>query len=84
MDKMCKINSLYHSLLYVENQINLIDIKDIEKRLDQIEIKDKETYNNFITNFEDIKIKYNKLMNDLSFTFFIRFDLITILIFIIK
>jgi hypothetical protein len=65
MDKMCKINSLYHSLLYVENQINLIDIKDIEKRLDQIEIKDKETYNNFITNFEDIKIKYNKLMNDL-------------------
>ena len=62
---MCKINSLYHSLLYVENQINLIDIKDIEKRLDQIEIKDKETYNNFITNFEDIKIKYNKLMNDL-------------------
>jgi hypothetical protein len=65
MDKMCKINSLYHSLLYVETQINLIDIKDIEKRLDQIEIKDKETYNNFITNFEDIKIKYNKLMNDL-------------------
>jgi hypothetical protein len=65
MDKMCKINSLYHSLLYVENQINLIDIKDIEKRLDQIEIKDKETYNNFITNFEDIKIKYNQLMNDL-------------------
>ena len=62
---MCKINSLYHSLLYVENQINLIDIKDIEKRLDQIEIKDKETYNNFITNFKDIKIKYNKLMNDL-------------------
>ena len=62
---MCKINSLYHSLLYVETQINLIDIKDIEKRLDQIEIKDKETYNNFITNFEDIKIKYNKLMNDL-------------------
>ena len=49
----------------VETQINLIDIKDIEKRLDQIEIKDKETYNNFITNFEDIKIKYNKLMNDL-------------------
>ena len=62
---MCKINSLYHSLLYVENQINLIDIKDIKKRLDQFEIKDKETYNNFITNFEDIKIEYNKLMNDL-------------------